>query len=79
MKSPTNCPHCGANLQGDLVYQTFLDKYKDPVKAKEVAAMYGATETEGRWGKAIGIYDNDLDRTVAYRCPECEKEWPREV
>ena len=77
MKIPLNCPHCGANLQGDLIYQTFLDKYKDPVKAKEVAAMYEATETEGRWSKVINIYDNDLDRTVAFRCPECEKEWPR--
>lgn len=76
MKDHINCPHCGANLQGDLIYQTFLDMYKDPIKAKEIAALYGATETEGHWDKAIGIYDIYLDHTVAYLCPECEKEWP---
>ena len=27
--------------------------------------------------REIGIYDRMTDRTVAYRCPDCSKEWKR--
>lgn len=27
--------------------------------------------------REIGIYDRSRDRTVSYRCPDCNKEWPR--
>lgn len=27
--------------------------------------------------REIAIYDRDLDRTVAYRCPDCLHEWSR--
>jgi hypothetical protein len=45
--------------------------------ADEYAAAYGATRTQGQWGREIGIYDMGKDRTVKYQCPDCEKEWPR--
>lgn len=45
--------------------------------ADEVAASYGATRTSGQWGRAIAIYSQDTDRTVAHRCPDCEREWVR--
>lgn len=35
--------------------------------------MYGATH----FSRKIGIYSRETDRTVAWRCPDCEKEWPR--
>ena len=72
------CPKCNSNLEGQLIYETFLDQYAgDETKALEAAAMYGATKTEGRWGRAIGIYSMEKDRTVAYRCPDCGHEWKR--
>jgi hypothetical protein len=46
-------------------------------RADEVASNYGATRTKGRWGRLIGIYDDVKDRTVAWRCPDCNHEWPR--
>jgi len=46
-------------------------------RADKYAAAYGATRTKGRWGRAIGIYDLEKDRTVRWRCPDCEHEWPR--
>lgn len=72
-----HCPKCKSNLEGELVYKTFLDMYGDEKKALHSAEMYGATKTEGHWGRQIGIYDMEKDRTVAYQCPDCQYEWPR--
>lgn len=46
-------------------------------RADRYASHYGATREHGRWGRQIGIYDMDKDRTVRWRCPDCEHEWPR--
>lgn len=71
------CPNCEVDLDGDLIYETFFAKYGDEVRALRYAEMYGATKTEGRWGRQIGIYDYANDRTVAYRCPDCGHTWER--
>jgi hypothetical protein len=26
--------------------------------------------------RVIAVYDMELDRTVAYQCPDCHKQWP---
>lgn len=72
-----NCPKCGVSLEGGLIYYTFLLDYGDKKKALEAAAMYGATEMEGRWRREIGIYDLETDETVKWRCPDCGHEWDR--
>lgn len=69
------CPNCESNLEGDLIFDTFMKQYGDEEKALATAGMYGATKTEGRWKRQIGIYDMDRDRTVAWRCPDCGHEW----
>ena len=73
----TLCANCNADLEGDLIYDTFLSRYGDEEKALEAAASYGATKTEGRWSRSIAIYDLGADRTVKYRCPDCGYEWER--
>lgn len=75
-----NCPHCNANLDGDLVIETFREMYKDEEEALKAAKCYAGWEPHGlqnRWGREIGVYCQDRDRTVAYRCPDCKKEWNR--
>lgn len=47
----------------DLVYHALV-KYPDRMRAE-------------KFSRAIGIYDLRQDRTVAYRCPDCEEEWER--
>jgi hypothetical protein len=54
-----------------------MDQYQDEAKADETAEMYGATRTEGRWKRQIGLYSQERDRTVAYVCPDCNHEWGR--
>ena len=72
------CPSCGKSLLGGLIYDTMLEQHGgDTVAALKDAQMYGATETEGRWGLAIGIYDMDKDMTVSYKCPYCDTQWDR--
>jgi predicted RNA-binding Zn-ribbon protein involved in translation (DUF1610 family) len=72
-----HCPSCGNNLDGDLIWDTFFERHKDEAKADRIAAMYGATRTEGRWSRAVGLYSIDRDCTYAFRCPDCDHEWRR--
>ena len=71
------CPSCGTNLDGDLIWQTFMDKHNDEAEADRIAKMYGATRTEGRWGRMIGLYCIDKDGIEAWQCPDCNHEWAR--
>ncbi len=72
------CPKCNSNLEGGLIFDTFMEQYGDEQKALEAADAYGATKTEGKWGRKIGLYSLAEDRTVAWRCPDCGHEWGRE-
>lgn len=73
-----DCPNCKANLDGDLIFDTFLTQYGgDRIKALKSAEAYGATETTGRWRREIAQYSLEEDRTVAFRCPDCNHRWPR--
>lgn len=71
------CPNCKTNLEGELIYETFLARCGDEKKAIETAEMYGATKTTGRWGREIALYDMRRDRTTGYHCPDCGHEWQR--
>ena len=72
------CPNCATDLNGGLIWQTLKDRGESDAGADRIAAMYGATRTNGQWGRQIAIYSRELDRTVAYQCPDCTHEWPRE-
>lgn len=71
------CPHCKANLEGDLIYDTFMEEYNDEDKALQTASMYGATKTAGHWGRQIALYSLEEDRTYGYKCPDCGETWKR--
>ena len=75
MSEHGHCPNCGTDLDGGSIYEHFLKEYGDEQKALETAKMYGATKETGQWGRQIGIYDTDLDRTVEHKCPDCEHVW----
>lgn len=45
------------------------------VAADEVAARYGATREEGRWGQKIG--ESNWDRVIRWHCPHCKGSWDR--
>lgn len=57
------CPKCEAN-------------WRDQPIPKESQWMFG----DSQWfSRVIGIYDRDLDRTVAWQCPDCGACWDRET
>lgn len=67
------CIHCGFDLNGERIYDVFLEKYGDSRKAADTAAMYGATEHFGRFGKEIYFKETYGDRAGIFVCPECGK------
>ena len=71
------CPNCGMDFDGDLIWDTGMKLYDDEERADEYAELYGATRTTGRWGKNIGIYSIEEDRTIGFKCPECDHEYGR--
>jgi len=74
------CPHCNANLDGDLVIDYPLSQGKSREEALAYAAMYAGWSEHGeanRWGRAISLYSLEKDRTIAYRCPDCHGTWER--
>jgi hypothetical protein len=82
MNNPPNingyCPHCNANMDGDLVIDYPLSQGKTMEEAIEYASSYTGWGKHGilnRWGRQIDIYDMRKDRTVAYKCPDCGKEF----
>lgn len=72
-----HCPACDADLNGGSIWQTFKKQGASDAEADDIAAMYGATRANGQWGRQIAIYSRDQDRTVAFRCPDCDHEWSR--
>lgn len=72
------CPHCKADMDGDLVINYPLSKGETYEEALKYAKSYEGWEqygVENRWGRQILIYDVRLDRTVRQRCPDCQGEW----
>ena len=71
------CPNCNADLDGGSIWQYFFEKTGSEAEADKSAEAYGANRTQGQWGRTIGIYDMELDRTVAWKCPDCNHQWGR--
>lgn len=69
------CPNCHCNLDGGDILQTFLDRGDTPEKARETANLYGYDKGHTRWGREIGISEND--RVARWKCPDCGHEWQR--
>lgn len=44
----------------------------DPIP-KNIAHHYLGTH----WQRKVGIYDYELDKTVAWQCPDCGERWER--
>lgn len=54
-------PECGKSWIGEPIPETHREHFG------------GSTH----FRRCIAIYDRDKDRTVAWRCPDCEMEWER--
>jgi hypothetical protein len=77
MSEHGHCPNCNVDLNGGSIWEHFFKETGDEKEADRIAEMYGATREKGQWGREIGIYDMETDRTVQWKCPDCNHEWPR--
>lgn len=71
------CPHCGANLDGGDIVETFIQQNKTPEEAMAIAQNYGYKPGHTQWGRLIGI-EFDNDRVEYWQCPDCNGKWPRD-
>lgn len=61
--SADRCPKCGADWTGPEILPQHRENYS------------GATH----YRRVIAIYDLDLDRTVAWECPDCHARIDRKT
>lgn len=52
-------------------------KYRSPLKCPLCKSNLKDLDHGPPFKREIGMYDRDLDRTVAYKCPDCQGTWPR--
>ena len=71
-----SCKNCGFDLNGERVYDYFLNEYNgDEDKAEEVAEKYGCRKGYGRFGKAIYVKTyTDHGKLRGWKCHNCGKE-----
>jgi hypothetical protein len=72
------CPHCKADLDGELVIESFMKSGKTREEAIELAGHYSGWQEYkelNRWGRQVGISDIFLDRVTHYKCPDCGGLW----
>ena len=77
MTQDNTCPNCKTDLQGEKIWDHFMQEYQDVEIADRYAAMYGADREQGHFSNIIGVYDMELDRTTQWLCPICEHIWDR--
>ena len=74
----TNCPKCNELWKKEDIYECMFQQYSCAEKAKQAAECYGWTEENKKFfSNIIGIYDEEVDMTVAYQCPNCKTKWCR--
>lgn len=56
---PAYCPHCGVSFEGE------------PIPEQDRESFGGQTH----FSRVIGLYDVGVDRTVAWKCPDCGHTW----
>lgn len=60
MSVPMTCPRCRAEFQ------------REEIPVADRASFDGETH----FSRVIGIYNHAADSTVAWKCPDCQHEWP---
>ena len=75
-----NCPHCNtAWEEKETIYEYFLEKYGDPIKARATAEMYGDTEEHPKhFGlDVVGIETDNYDGVSFWQCLKCGSTFDR--
>jgi DNA-directed RNA polymerase subunit RPC12/RpoP len=65
------CSHCGADLRGPTIPNDY--RY---MHGNLTICEYGCGG-EPHYSRLISIYDRQLDRTIAWQCPDCGHEEDR--
>lgn len=60
-ETPTECPECKADFKG-------------PPIPEDQRHLFGKYEN---FSRVINVYDQRLDRGVAWRCPDCGHAWQK--
>lgn len=75
-----HCPHCNADLDGELIIDCFIQQGVEPEEAERMAAQYDGWNLHGtnnKFGRVLGIYCMERDRVTEWKCPDCGKTWSR--
>lgn len=77
----TRCPECKSNWDAGTIFDALrpqawcADKSDDELQ-KYIDLAYG-TDKPQCFSRLIGVSSLELDRVVAWECPDCKHRWPR--
>ncbi len=68
------CLWCGADFDGGDIIEEFVRQGNTLEEATKIAKeSYGYQPGHTKWGRQIGIYCMERDRTVNRQCPDCKE------
>lgn len=75
------CPECGTNWDGGSIFdilrlQDWCKHMSDAELQADIDQCYGIDQPQ-RFSRLVGVSCVARDRVVAWRCPDCDHEWPR--
>lgn len=73
------CPNCNLDFDDQDIVTVFINQGKSKEEALHIAvSCYGYKNGATKFNKRISIYDMRKDKTVQYKCPNCNYTWERE-
>ena len=69
------CRHCNSNLDEGDIFDYFLSKYNDHVKALQTAKLYGWSENKKKHFNRATIVQPETGEQYI-ECPDCNKKDP---
>jgi hypothetical protein len=79
-----NCPKCKSSWDGGSILETFIQQrnnghavWKDLTDQQIEEKMKETYNEPYRWGRQISVYSRELDKTVYWKCPDCNTYFDR--
>lgn len=74
------CPECNSDWDAGAIFdalrgQDWCRHLSNEALQQEIDVSYGTCGPQ-RFSRLVGLSSLELDRVVAWQCPDCKHQWP---